>query len=355
MIIYSLLFILTYTFFSLDASFKRVPKLIRPGFYIAVFLLFVVIGLRAKGGVDYDSYVQIFETLGTDWYTSEKLERGFYYLNYIVKYFGFDAYLLIALSFLISIFLILDVIRRYSEFPGLSILILFGSEVVFMLQNTLRQGLAIAFCFYATRFVFERKAILFFLIIIFGSTFHLSALVFLPVYFILALNLSLLRWLSLLALWVSMLLYFNDSIVVNLVVKINETLLDGRYSKIIVMATSMDRTQGLRPFLNFFIGNLLLLMCFTNRFRLESEVFIFLTVLGFSLSSLLGGFMALDRIGYYFSIYSVIAIPLLVKFWSRSSNKILTYAACFLVYGVLFYRVLLNDGHDVLPYQSLVF
>ncbi|MBE0472207.1 MAG: EpsG family protein, partial [Methyloprofundus sp.] len=177
-----LLFLVSFRLKFKRLEFENRSTYVYPGYWLGVILVILIAGLRDGGGVDYFSYVRIYETLGTDFYTSEKLEKGFYYLNSVSKLFGLGAEFVIFVSFLITFFLISLTIKRYSSSHPLSFLIMFSNEIVFLFQNVIRQGVAVAFCFYSLKFILERKFWLFFFTVTIATLFHKSALIFYPTY-----------------------------------------------------------------------------------------------------------------------------------------------------------------------------
>lgn len=354
MIVYIAVYISSYFFLVVDKLFGRVPVNARPGFYLSIFVLFIIGGLRDGGGVDYESYVRIFNVLGNDSYTSNKIERGYYYLNYYVKELGFDAHFLIGLCFIVSTSLIFVVIRRYSASPSLSLVVLFGAEIIFMLQNTIRQGLAVSICFFSIKFLLDRKPILFFMSVCFASTFHLSASLFLFSYVLHIFNIRFLRWLMLAVLLMSFYFYFNDNFILQITVFFNDLVFDGRYSNIIYDVISQERGRGFRPFIYLLFASGLLFLCFSDRLSPNSEIIIFITIIGFSINTIFNGFPVLHRLSHYFMIFSVISIPMLVSFWKQKINNSVAYICCIIIYSILFLRVLHNDGHEIFPYKSLI-
>ncbi len=150
-------------------------------FIVAFLLLFV--GLRYNTGADWKTYTYVFDSISTGmcymgW------EKGFvglmklvYYLfgNYYVLQFSATLFLLFALNRFYS---------RYSPYPILSISLFVILFLFTILMAQVRQSIALAIVLLGTPYVFERKALLFFVTIGVACLFHISALFALPLYFI---------------------------------------------------------------------------------------------------------------------------------------------------------------------------
>lgn len=79
------------------------------------------------------------------------------------------------------------IIRKYSPYPWLSLFIFIIINYILSL-TLVRQYLAMSFVFLATKCVIERKQLLFILYILIASTFHTTAIIAFPLYYIYGLN-----------------------------------------------------------------------------------------------------------------------------------------------------------------------
>lgn len=75
-------------------------------------------------------------------------------------------------------------INRQSSIPMLAVLMFILTGNYFLSMNVVSQYMAISVCLYACTFAQERKPIPFFLLIALAACFHISTLVFIPVYFL---------------------------------------------------------------------------------------------------------------------------------------------------------------------------
>lgn len=89
--------------------------------------------------------------------------------------------------FIVSVIVILPVlimIRRYSQNYLFSFFIYITFGFYTALFNPVRQMIAVSLCFYAVRYIFEKKIVPFLIFIFIASLFHVSAWVMLPMFFV---------------------------------------------------------------------------------------------------------------------------------------------------------------------------
>ena len=153
---------------------------------IIMLVLIVFAGFRFEVGVDFNSYVRIFER--KRWSTTN--EPGFMLL---VDIFGYlkakPQFVFLALAIIMQ-FLVYKIISKFSVNYWLSILIYLTIAPLYLATfNGIRQFLAVAL-FISMINLIEKKRFIFFLICtVFGALFfHLSIVIIIPVYFILQMN-----------------------------------------------------------------------------------------------------------------------------------------------------------------------
>ena len=150
---------------------------------LLAFLLFG--GLRYQVGTDFDSYCTIFTNICADWYDVlyDGTERGYVWLNRLVSLFTDDPQWMIFVTNGFISFFGVWCIRRYSKFPPLS-LYLFFTTIYYQGFNLIRQGMACALVFLAFGFARDRKWIKCYGLLIIASLFHRTALVVIPIIFL---------------------------------------------------------------------------------------------------------------------------------------------------------------------------
>lgn len=167
---------------------KRLAKLI---FFSSMIIPIIVSGLRNGVGVDYYNYINVYNRV-TQNYTGiihaiseSRYEPGWIALNFIVEYLFDDVkYIFITsalLTWLFAFKAIYDNRERISD--GIAVLILLCTlyNVSF---NIIRQVLAVSVIMLSIKPLIDKRFWKFALTVLFASTFHLTALIFLPSYWI---------------------------------------------------------------------------------------------------------------------------------------------------------------------------
>jgi hypothetical protein len=164
---------------------------------------------------DLPGYFAYFKNLSNPNIDSPNLEIGWNILNRILYFISHNKFILLfAVSFLIILFYIITV-NRYSAIPWLSIFLIL-CIVFYDSLFILRQHLAIPICLMSIPYVIERKPIKFILLTLLAVSFHYSALIWIPVYFIYPIKIDK-RFVFMLIIF-SVLFYFSlDIILKNLI------------------------------------------------------------------------------------------------------------------------------------------
>jgi len=151
-------------------------------FAILSLLPFILVAaFRNEVGTDWNIYVKYFETINANGETFNEI--GFNIINRIAYLISDNFMVLIAMVAVITYSFIFKAIYDQSVIVPLSILIYVISSDFFISLNQMRQAIAIAIFLYSLKYVYKRKPIQFFLWIAIAATMHVSALFYLPVYF----------------------------------------------------------------------------------------------------------------------------------------------------------------------------
>lgn len=154
--------------------------------FLAFFFVFLLLfaGLRYEIGYDYNSYRAIFRTVTLFNLTKMDVELGYNALNLFLKTigFGFQAVLFIVAA--VSLFFKYEAIKKYSIYPFVSLAIYFSSNFIIQDFGQIRQGLAIAMALYSIGAIKDRKLIKFLALMTVAVSFHYSAVLFLPFYWL---------------------------------------------------------------------------------------------------------------------------------------------------------------------------
>ncbi|MUV36920.1 Transmembrane protein EpsG [Lentibacillus sp. JNUCC-1] len=146
--------------------------------------LVAVSGLRANIGDTY-FYKHIYESTDFSWaYIFDEKDIGFGILQKGLKTLSDDPQILILTTALLTNVLIVIVLYHYSRKIELSLFVYITGGLFLISMNGMRQMLAAAIAFTAIKFLMEGKFLKYALVVVAASFFHQSALILLPIYFL---------------------------------------------------------------------------------------------------------------------------------------------------------------------------
>lgn len=173
--------------------FKRKTQILVSTIYLMALALFV--GLSDMlGGYDRYIYSEVFDymanerTAGGNPFLSEafmyfKTEFGYGTLNVIISYITSNRYIFILIVTLIVYSLVIVSIRKYVDNAPFAVIIFMGMWFFFTFTY-LRQVLGASIAWLAYRYIIERDIKRFLLVWFIAYSFHNSALIVLPIYFL---------------------------------------------------------------------------------------------------------------------------------------------------------------------------
>lgn len=177
--------LLVLIFFSFNSIFyKKMSKnLDKYIFFLLCVFLIVFAGLRYECGFDYFSYEGIFlnNLLET------KVEKGYLYLNYIFfKLANYNYFLLIFVG--ITIYLKFLYIKKNSMEKYTSLLVYYSVYFLGLEFGQIRQGMALSIVLFAIDKIKKDEYMKYLVYILLAMQFHISAILFLPAYFVKKIN-----------------------------------------------------------------------------------------------------------------------------------------------------------------------
>ena len=160
--------------------------------YVLFWIVVIFISGFRYGFCDTGVYRNLYENIGTDWAaaTDESFaiqDVGFNLLMIFLNRIGLVSQMIIVVTSLITFTIFAIHIYKYSTDIPYS-LILFLLVSYFTLINGVRQVLAAAVVFSSLPFLRDRKFWPYALLVLLASTFHASAMIMLPLYFVLSGN-----------------------------------------------------------------------------------------------------------------------------------------------------------------------
>ncbi|HEY2420684.1 MAG TPA: EpsG family protein [Neobacillus sp.] len=151
---------------------------------IVICSLVLISGLRSNIG-DTGAYKHLYVINNFSWdYVKSQKDIGFGIIQMLIKNYSSDPQVMIFITALLTNVLIITVFSKYSRMFEISTYVYITSGFFLTSMNGIRQCLAAAIVFAATKFLFEGSWKKYTLVVLIASTIHQSALILIPIYFI---------------------------------------------------------------------------------------------------------------------------------------------------------------------------
>ncbi|MEC0228031.1 EpsG family protein [Paenibacillus alba] len=307
------------------------PLMIKPNKWLAAIVMatFVVIaGLRNNIG-DTFFYMYAYKLNDFTWeqVLAEK-DIGFGILQMILKSFTANPQLLIFLTALVTNVLIVYVFYKYSKLFEMSIYVYITSGLYIVSMNGVRQFLASALVFAATKYLFAGSWQKYFLVVAFASTFHESALILIPIYFIVRRKAWAASTFVLLFMAVILILGYNV-----LSDAIFSAIADTHYSEY------KNFQEGGANVIRVAVSAVPLVFAYLGRHKLrelfpQSDYIVNMSLLNFVIMAVATQNWIFARFTIYFGLYNVILMSWVISLFVRREQKLIYYAILgfYLVY-----------------------
>lgn len=313
--------------------------------------LFLLYFLKAETvGTDYPVYIDFFDSC--PWlnygdffesiYDLSGFEKGYVLLNKIVS--DICPYH-IALNFVLALFFSLSscfLLKKYVRPLWMGFFLLMALGIYTNGFNIVRQSLAMFICWMSIKFILERRLFMFLLFITIAFSFHKTALIFFPLYFIGRIKLN------------SKLIVLG--IMGGLVIGRLINVLMGYVTLILQANNYLDDTSsgGVTKFLFFLFSFGLIYYVLSKRGCLENKnIVLFVNMLFFMLliQSIALQFSILTRVTDYFIFSLCILYPMIVtdKVWGK--NGALVRFLFIIFFLCFFYATNKANLYGIIPYH----
>ena len=205
MIVYTTLYLMSIFTVILSIAWKKSSTFL---LYTFMILLIIISGFRYGVGADFFSYAYIFELIRSDGWGP--VDFAFVEVSLIVLGFGVQNQFLYLLFAAITLLFFAHFYRRYAYNPVFAMVLFALMPILFFGSfNGIRQFLAMGIFLFSLRFLVNRKLLHYMLVVLIASLFHKSALLMLPLYFIVHLQSSMQLYMLLFLVYVVMLQFAN--------------------------------------------------------------------------------------------------------------------------------------------------
>ena len=332
---------------------KNTMKLNKFFLIISFLLLLLFLAYRKCGvGIDDYNYKRMFDyTIKYGFFKSYSywgVEPGYMLLNYIISFFSHDVNFMFLINGFISLFFIFKMmIYERKNINFFITIMIFGLIIYPYFFGIMRLSMAFSISFYGFRFFIEKNRKKFNLLILFASCFHFSALLLLlfNLFFNIELTASKLKK-----------IYLSTALFVPIVFLIGKNFLipflNSRYSGYL-LDDSLQFSLGTFdkvPIIFLFLFFSFLMSKYTERSRIY--IFLYSFSLIISISSFIINF---GRIEWYFSIYSIILFPMLIRSVFKDKQwRIISIplVICVFIYGYMFSNRLINPNSKIVNFEK---
>jgi len=329
--------------------------------YLALFIIVIVLGYRYDVGSDWSSYKSVYEHYQSNSWMIRKGEVGFTGLTKLLQSFGLN-YVWLFLSAAIIPWSLIFVSANKKLLP-IILLFLFTDGFFFISMNAIRQFIAIGIFVFAIQYLRNKNIYLYFLSIFIAISFHSSAVILLPLYFLPYGKLNN-RYIWLAIILGSFLFRLSP-----LTINFMESAI--RYISSFIpyleyYLSHFDRglfdvdgvnSTGLGDM--FRIALVFILLFFHNtviRKYPEARMYLLFTYFGATLSNLFYSIDAMIRVNYYFEIMRSFALAYLFVTLMNGKNEIYRILVIGIVLGyMLIYYIIIEQSFALCsPYNYFI-
>ena len=265
-------------------------------------------------------------------------DMGFNLFQMVLQGFTRDPQILIFITALITNVLIVMTFYQYSRAFELSLYVYITSGLFLVSMNGIRQFLAAAILFAATKYLIEGKWKTYMLIVLIATTIHQSALVLIPIYFIVRRRAW--TWTTTIFLLLSILLVIGYGQLSTVLFSAIENTQYGHYK---------DLAGGGANIIRVIIYGIPVLLAYLGREKLKaicpySDYIVNLSLLTFIFMLVSTQNWIFARMTIYLGLYNIILISWICKLFAEKDQKLVYYGilGCYLFY--FFYEHVISLG-----------
>lgn len=300
--------------------------------FCVALCLVCISGLRTNIGDTY-TYKSLYIKNDYTWeFISSHKDMGFGILQMILKNFSDDPQIMIFTTALITNVLIILVLYKYSRLFELSTFVYITGGLHLVSMNGIRQVLAAAIFFTAIKYLLNGNFLKYAVIVLIASTFHQSALILLPIYFIVRTKAWTKSTLALLSISVIIVLGFEQFTSL-----LFSTIEDTQYSDY------SDFNEGGANIMRVAVSAAPLLIAYFGKERFreifpKSDYIVNMALLGLVFMIISTQQWIFARVSIYFNLYQLILISWLIELFSKKDQKLIYYLILVLFFIFYFYE-----------------
>lgn len=315
---------------------------------VAFIEMLLFLGLRDTSvGIDLKNYIpffNLFKDSGWDIVLRIKLEKGYIIYNKLIGLVGGEN-LFLFITALVSLFGVYFSILKYSKNYFLSTFIFITMHFYIFLFSGLRQAIAYSIIWISLKYIKERKLLKFLTLVLIATTFHKTAIIFLPVYFLS--NKKLTHKYLIIFLIVILMTFIFKLQIFNIITK----LVYGNYAAI----QNGGGYKLLLLLIIIFVGSLYILYKKNNKEEQEqNNIWLNMLLIGILVQTLASIEGNIARLTMYFEYSIIFLIPNIIE--EIDDKKIRIFLKC-IVYILLtvYFVISIQNSTSYIPYKMFMF
>ena len=345
----NMLILIISTLFLVDKRKSSIDKNSNLYLFFSGGILILFSGLRGDFTSDYKNYVNLFNFYNE--FDFSQLFRyqfgqeiGYVILNKLIGIFTDNSVIFMLFTSLIIISLYFKEIKRDSVYIWLSVLLFITIGQYYISFNLIRQILAASIIFAGSKYLYEKKLIKYFLIILIATLFHTTALIMVPFYFILNLKFNLRNLLIILFILLLSISYLDN--ILSITQKyFYSHYVEGTYGMVGFSFENVALPLAIFIFVLFNISKL--------DYKNNSRVNIWVnSIMFYTFFSFLGmKIQMIERISHFFTPYVLLIIPYIIL---KQRNQYLRalYILTFVTMSIAYNYFVLN-GTNFNPFYFI--
>lgn len=327
---------------------------VKSGLFVLLFLILVCfVGLRDNIGSDWPTYAEIFNFEKTNEPSPHHVELGYVLLVRLIQQIRLSFNSLILVMAIISLSVKFIAIKKISPLSFIPVLYYVSYYLVEYEMSGIRQAVAMGFAMLSLVYVQKRTLLPFLMCIVLGALFHISILIFIPIYYFNKLVFSNNAYLAITT--VSLLFVFTNAsdVLLNLISVI--PLGAFAISKLTSYSQSnvvVGLTLGHVPYILFAIIFIYYRRIVNNRFY---DTILNGFIIGLFLSFVFSGSLSvLNRLTYYYLLLGGILFSYILYHTQYKINK-------FIIFSMLSFFAIIkivdavsdDEEHVYVPYETV--
>lgn len=332
----------------LCAYISKYPRY-RIGLFLSFFIIALFLSLRYDFGNDYMAYLSIHERIQNSAVFDGYYEVGWVVLNKIFKNF----YVLIIVLSIINCATYYNLIKHYviRNYWWFALLIyVFNTNLLLIQSSTLRQTTAILIFIFSFKYIIQKDFLRYILCCLGASVFHMSALLLIPVYWLVLIPLS--SKLSRIITVVSFIaLYLFNEVFIPLFSDLALFIFQSRYEHFLKESAHTNIVNAL-----IYTSLLVLIIYFESKNRNKTlSVFNKLSIISLFFYPFASIVPMSARIGYYFIPATLITYTFIASRLSNN-NRIFFISAVVLIIMIRFYTITTSEiwSEHFLNYKTIL-